>query len=84
MTHPVPPEILALINGLSTTSGRRLIAVAGPPASGKSTLAEQLADILPDARYSVLKDQGTVTERLSAYLGSVQGPVLALDGGRPA
>ncbi|SHF22887.1 AAA domain-containing protein [Litoreibacter ascidiaceicola] len=49
MTQPVPPEILALINGLSTTSGRRLIAVAGPPASGKSTLAEQLADILPDA-----------------------------------
>ncbi|WP_281859097.1 AAA family ATPase [Litoreibacter halocynthiae] len=49
MTHPVPPEVLTLINGLPATSGRRLIAVAGPPASGKSTLAEQLADILPGA-----------------------------------
>ena len=29
---------------------RNLIAVAGPPASGKSTLAEVLADRLPDAQ----------------------------------
>ncbi|TDT77093.1 AAA domain-containing protein [Litoreibacter halocynthiae] len=49
MTHSVPPEVLTLINGLPTKSRRHLIAVAGPPASGKSTLAEQLADILPDA-----------------------------------
>jgi len=42
-------NLLGLINSLPTTQSRRLIAVAGPPAGGKSTLAEQLATDLPNA-----------------------------------
>jgi len=41
-------KLLELINSLPATKSRRLIAVAGPPAGGKSTLAEQLAADLPD------------------------------------
>lgn len=41
-----------LIKTLPPTSGkRRLIAVAGPPASGKTTLAKALANHLPDAAF---------------------------------
>lgn len=35
----------------------------------------------PDSRYTVLDDTGPVGERLRAYLGAVDGPVLVLDGG---
>ncbi len=37
------------IKALPARSGRQLIAIAGPPASGKSTLAEQVAQALPAA-----------------------------------
>ncbi|EPX81158.1 AAA family ATPase [Litoreibacter arenae] len=77
MTHPVPPEILALISDLPKTQGRRLIAVAGPPASGKSTLAEQLAETLPDAAVVPMDgfhlDNDTLAERgLLARKGAPQ------------
>ncbi|RLJ59170.1 pantothenate kinase [Litoreibacter meonggei] len=49
MTRPVSSDVLALLKSLPTTQNRRLIAVAGAPASGKSTLAEQLAETLPNA-----------------------------------
>ena len=49
MKRSVSLDVLALIKSLPTTQGRRLIAIAGAPASGKSTLAEQLADTLPNS-----------------------------------
>lgn len=41
--------ILARIVDVPTSDTRRLIAIAGPPASGKSTLADAVAENLPDA-----------------------------------
>lgn len=42
---PVPPELLARLHGLRG-AGRKLIAVAGAPASGKSFLGAALCDAL--------------------------------------
>ncbi|RPE71658.1 pantothenate kinase [Pacificibacter maritimus] len=42
-----PQEILAQIQAGCPAKGRRIIAVAGAPASGKSTLAESLAQLCP-------------------------------------
>ncbi len=41
--------VLAKVGDLPRTGTRQLIAIAGPPASGKSTLAEALVHNLPDA-----------------------------------
>ncbi|MEM9576573.1 MAG: nucleoside/nucleotide kinase family protein [Pseudomonadota bacterium] len=41
--------VVAEVERLPRPDTRRLIAIAGPPASGKSTLAEVLAETLPDA-----------------------------------
>lgn len=40
-----------------------------------------MPDAAPDARYTVAQDNGTLPERLSSYLETVDGPVLVLDGG---
>ncbi|MEL6678742.1 MAG: nucleoside/nucleotide kinase family protein [Pseudomonadota bacterium] len=51
MTDPSLPELAARIRAMSHRGTRRLVALVGPPASGKSTLAAQLADTLgPAAR----------------------------------
>lgn len=42
--------VAARIRAMPQVPHRRLIALAGPPASGKSTLAERLAEELPQAR----------------------------------
>lgn len=57
----------------------RSIAKIGDPSV--AVVISGVADAAPDARYTVLDDAGTVGERLSAYLATVDGPVLALDGG---
>ncbi|MEP5731391.1 MAG: hypothetical protein ABJL67_18700 [Sulfitobacter sp.] len=44
-----PQEIVALINATLKTGQRKLVALVGPPASGKSTLAQALADLDPKA-----------------------------------
>lgn len=49
---PFETETAHLLDRLARVQGRhrrRLIALAGPPASGKSTLAETLAETLPNA-----------------------------------
>ena len=43
-------DLVARIAKVPQTRHRRIIAVAGPPASGKSTIAEQLAAQIPNAR----------------------------------
>ncbi|SFR42920.1 AAA family ATPase [Litoreibacter janthinus] len=49
MTDDLTAQIKDLIVAQPAPHGRRLIAVAGPPAGGKSTLAEHLAEVLPNA-----------------------------------
>jgi len=57
----------------------RSITKAGDPSV--EVVVSGAAGTAPDPRYTVLDDTGTVAERLSQYLGSVDGPVLVLDGG---
>lgn len=45
-----PDGLARLILARADGPGRFIVALAGPPASGKSTLAAQLAALLPDAR----------------------------------
>lgn len=49
-------RLVEAVAALPANEGRRLIAVAGPPASGKSTLAERLADKLGPAAVLVPMD----------------------------
>jgi pantothenate kinase len=51
MTHPLLSDATAAIAARLATlpPARRVVAVAGPPGAGKSTLAEALARVLPDA-----------------------------------
>ncbi|MBM9593383.1 nucleoside/nucleotide kinase family protein [Roseitranquillus sediminis] len=49
-------EIVRRIGALDRTAGRTLVAVAGPPASGKSTLAERLVDRLGERAILVPMD----------------------------
>ena len=42
-------ELAARIAQVPRVRHRRIIAIAGPPASGKSTIAEQLAERIPNA-----------------------------------
>lgn len=44
-----PQDIAARIQSIALKGKRRLIAIVGAPASGKSTLAEDLAQMLPHA-----------------------------------
>ncbi len=63
-----------------TTLERILRSVVKASDPSVEVVISGLAGATPDARYTVLEDTGTVAERLSRYLGSVDGPVLALDG----
>ncbi|MEP0960810.1 MAG: nucleoside/nucleotide kinase family protein [Roseobacter sp.] len=49
MSEPTETEILNRVLSVPPRFKRRIVALAGPPASGKSTLAERLAEILPAA-----------------------------------
>ncbi len=51
-----PADLLKVINAASFIGKRRLVALVGPPASGKSTLAEALAGI--DQRIQVVPMDG--------------------------
>ena len=49
-SQPSVATLAQKIRAVPIRSGRRVIAIAGPPASGKSTLAELLAEALPNAK----------------------------------
>ena len=50
MPHDISQSaLLERIQAVPHVNRRRLIALAGPPASGKSTMANRLADMLPQA-----------------------------------
>lgn len=57
---------------------RSIAKVKGPSVE---VVISGAADTAQDARYTVLNDTGSVAERLSSYLTSVDGPVIVLDGG---
>jgi len=64
-----------------TTLERILRSIAKAKDTPVEVVISGMPDAVEDARYKVLGDTGTVTERLSQYLSSVDGPVLVLDGG---
>lgn len=55
MSDPVP-ELAARVRALRPKGRRALVAIAGPPASGKSTLAAQLAEALGAGALAVPMD----------------------------
>lgn len=57
----------------------RSVRKAGDPSV--EVVISGTAGATPDPRYTVLDDTGTAAERLAQYLGAIDGPVLALDGG---
>ena len=63
-----------------TTLERILRSIAKVKDTPAEVVISGMPDAVADTRYKVLDDTGTVTERLSRYLSSVDGPVLALDG----
>ena len=64
-----------------TTLERILRSIAKVKDTPAEVVISGMPDAVADTRYKVLDDTGTVTERLSQYLSSVDGPVLVLDGG---
>ncbi len=64
-----------------TTLERILRSVARISGPVTEVVISGAPDMPADPRYRVLDDGGPVGERLSAYLATADGPVLALDGG---
>ena len=64
-----------------TSLERILRSVAKISSPSARVAVSGLADPAKDARYTALEDSGSVGQRLSAYLATADGPVLALDGG---
>lgn len=63
MTDPVP-ALAARVQALRPRGRRALIAIAGPPASGKSTLAAELADALGAGTLAVPMDGFHLDDRV--------------------
>ena len=69
MTPALPPELLARAQALIDRGGRRLLGIAGTPGSGKSTVAQLLADALGEQAVVVPMDGFHLANRELARLG---------------
>lgn len=52
------PQLVARAERLATAGSRRLLAIAGPPGSGKSTLSAALLDQLPAGHAALVPQDG--------------------------
>ena len=66
-----PSPVLRAVQGLAENSGRTL-AIAGPPASGKSTVLEELKGLLKAQRARMVELQGSYRGRSIPY-GALTG-----------
>ena len=91
------PDMMALVDrllGLLAETGRRLVAIAGPPGGGKSTLCERLdhelnasrpgvAAIVPMDGYhfddAILREKGTLARKGAPFTFDVGGLQIRAD-----